>query len=73
MLAAIHFGIRAPGLFGIAASLFDDIRGVKPSLEMAAAEFSLGVFFIAGALPRLLEFHFVVRKLRGSDCGRGQR
>lgn len=31
---------------------------------MAAAEFSLGILFVAGALPGLFYFHFMVGKLR---------
>src|SRR5207245_8770907 len=35
---------------------------------MAAAEFSLGVLFIASTLPHLLDFYFVMGKLRRSLC-----
>ena len=56
MLAAINFRIRPPGLFGIAASLLEHIRGVEPALQMSAAEFALGVFLVTGTLPRLLDF-----------------
>ena len=72
MLAAIYFRIRSPGLLRVAAGLLDNIGCVEPALEMPAAELTLGVLFVAGALPWLLEFHSVVGKLRGSGYGRGQ-
>ena|SRR6266849_1873701 len=73
VLAAIHFRIRPPGLLGVAAGLLEHIRGVEPALEMSTAELALGILLVAGALPWLLEFHFVMRKLRGSGCGCGQK
>lgn len=72
MLTAINLGIAAPGFFYIAALLLQDVSGVKPALEVPAAELSLGVLLVAGALSRLLEFDLVMRKLRSSErrsCG----
>jgi hypothetical protein len=66
MFAAINFGIRPPGLFGVAASLLDHIFRVEPALQMSAAEFSLFVLLVAGALPRLLNLDLVMGKLRRS-------
>ena len=43
----------------------------KTALEMAAADFSLRIFFIAGALPGLLDFHFVIGELRKNMRDRG--
>src|ERR1700693_5960584 len=76
MFATIYFRIRPPGFFGVAARLLDHIRGVEPALQMSATELALGVFFVTGSLSRLLEFYFVMRKLRRGGCygfGRGQR
>jgi len=64
VLAAIDFGIAAPGFFRVAAGLFQHIGGVEPALQMAAARFAFFVFFVAGALPRLLDFDFMMRELR---------
>ena len=63
MLAAIDLGIWSPGSFRIAAGLLDDVSRVKPALQMATAEFSFFVFFVAGALSGLFDFHLVMRKL----------
>src|ERR1700730_6540150 len=64
MLAAIPFGLRAPGFFNVTAFALDRVRHVRPELQVAAAEFALLVFLVAGALPGLLDLHFMVRKLR---------
>ena len=37
---------------------------------MSAAEFALFIFLVAGALPGLLDLHFVMRELRRSLCRR---
>src|ERR1700693_948036 len=71
MLTAIHLRIRSPGLFRIATALFDHVSRVEPALEVPAAELALGVLLIAGTLFRLLDFHFVMWKLRGSSRGFG--
>ena len=71
MFAAIDFGIRSPGLLGIATGLLDHVRGVEPALQVSAAEFALGVFLVAGTLARLLDLHFVMRKLGRSSRGFG--
>src|SRR5947209_4237692 len=50
MFTAINFGVFAPRLLHVAAVLFFDIAGVKPALQVTAAELAFGVFFVAGAL-----------------------
>src|ERR1700730_1304049 len=64
VLATIDFGVGSPGLFRIAASLFENVRGIEPALQMPAAEFALLIVLVAGALPRLLDFDLMVGKLR---------
>src|ERR1700683_2351040 len=64
VLATIDLSIRAPGLFRVPASLFQDVGGIEPALQMAATEFSLLIFLVAGALPRLLDLDLVLGKLR---------
>ena len=71
MFAAIDFGIRSPGLLGIATGLLDDVSAVEPALQVSAAEFALGVFLVAGTLARLLDLHFVMGKLGRSSRGFG--
>src|SRR6266853_6097818 len=66
MLAPVDLGIRTPGFFRIAASLFDDILGIEPALQMPTTEFALLVFLVTRALPSLLDLHLVMRKLRRS-------
>src|ERR1700758_2351871 len=75
IFAAIYLGLRSPGFGNVAAFLLENVRHVVPALEMSAAEFSLRIFFVAGTLPRFLQFHFVIRKLRRSlwACGFGCR
>lgn len=68
ILAAIHFGMRSPGLLDIAALALDGVLRVRPKLQVTAAEFPFGVFLVAGALSRLLDLHFVVGKLRNVAC-----
>src|SRR5208283_1288809 len=46
--------------------LLDHIGRVEPALQVAAAKLSFFVFLVAGALPSLLDFHFVMGKLRRS-------
>src|SRR5882672_9183440 len=41
---------------------------VVPPLEMPGAKFSLGILFIAGALPRFTHFDFLFRR-RSLGCG----
>jgi len=72
MFAAIDFRITTPGLLYVTTRLFEDVGYIKPALQMSAALLSLGVFFIAGALPWLLNFYFVMRKL-GRSLGSGGR
>src|ERR1700691_1777791 len=66
MFAAVDFRVRSPGFLGIAAGALHHIGGIEPALQMSAAELALFVFFIAGALPFLLDFYFVMGKLSGS-------
>src|ERR1700758_751293 len=61
--AAIDLRIATPGFFDAAAFLLERIGGVEPALQMAAAELAFLVFFVAGALARLLDFDFMVGKL----------
>src|ERR1700758_5458008 len=69
--AAIDLRIATPRFFDAAALLLERIGGVKPALQMATAKLAFLVFFVAGALARLLDFDFMVRKLLQSmrDCG----
>src|ERR1700757_2572633 len=53
VFAAVNFGAGSPRFFGIAARLLEDVRGIEPALQMAAAELSLFVLLVAGALPGL--------------------
>src|ERR1022692_499091 len=63
VLAAVDLGIRPPGLFRVAAGLLDHILRVEPAFQMAAAEFALFVFLVAGALTGLLDLDLMVGKL----------
>src|SRR5437870_3074139 len=71
VLQPIDFCDRPPCLLGISTSLLKDIFRVIPALEMTAAELSFWIFFIAGALPWLFDFYFVMRELFGGDAGFG--
>ena len=66
MFAAVNLGVWAPGFFSIAAGLLDYVLAVEPALQMAAAKFTFFVFLVAGALSGLLDFDFMMRKLRRS-------
>ena len=66
MFAAIDFSIAPPSLLYITASLLQNIGRIEPAFEMPAAELTFFIFFIAGPLSRLLDFHLVVWKLRRS-------
>jgi len=66
MFAAVDLSVRSPGLCNVAAGLFNHVSPVRPAFQMAAAEFSLFVFFVAGALSRLLGLDFMMRELRRS-------
>lgn len=72
MLAAIHFGVRTPGFFRVAAGMLDYVLRVEPAFQVAAAEFAFFVFFVAGTLSGLLNFDFMMRKLRRSLRSRGR-
>jgi hypothetical protein len=64
VFAAIDFGLRSPGLLHISTIPLDRVGHVEPELQVAAAEFALGIFLVAGALPCFFDLHFVVGKLR---------
>src|ERR1051325_7509695 len=64
MLAAIHFGVRSPGFFGVAAGLLQHVSGIKPALQVPPAELPFLILFVAGALPGLLYFDLMMGKLR---------
>ncbi len=66
MLAAVDFGILAPGFFRVATGLLDHIRSVEPPLQMSTAELALLVLLVAGSLSRFLNLDLVMRKLRRS-------
>jgi len=72
--AAVYLGVWAPGFFRVTTGLLDYISGIKPTLQMAAAEFSLVIFFVTSALSRLLGFYLMMGKLLDhwgcrSSCG----
>src|SRR5580704_8879992 len=71
MFTAIHLSIFAPSLLHVAASLFQHVGGVKPALEMPAAELAFLVLLVASPLPRLLDFYLVIGELRRSLRARG--
>ena len=71
MLAAVHFGVGSPSLFGVATGLLNDIGGVEPTLQMATAEFAFFVFLVAGALSGLFDLDLMMGKLRRSLRSRG--
>ncbi len=77
MLAAVDFGIRSPGLFGIAARLLDYIFGVEPALQMPTAELAFLILLVAGALPSLFGLDRVMgklgRSLRARSCNFASR
>ena len=75
VLTPINFRLISPGLTHVAAGLFDDVVGVKPMFKMPAAELTLCVFLVAGALARLLILDLMIRQLRGrrNFCGVGCR
>lgn len=71
MLAAIDFRIAAPSLLHITTGLLQDIGSVKPAFEMTAAKLAFFVLLVASPLSRLLNFDFVLGKLRRSLRARG--
>lgn len=71
MFATIDFGIAAPGLLHIAASLLQDIGRVKPAFEMPTTKLAFLVLFIASPLSRLLGLDLVLGELWRSLCARG--
>src|SRR6266571_4746576 len=80
MLAAVDLRVRTESLLHITAFAFHNVFAVIPALQVAAAEFTFHVVFIAGALIRFLDFQFVVRQLwkvcaltrsRSSSCRQG--
>src|SRR5271166_6525364 len=65
MLTAVNFGVFSVALPHIAAAPFHDIDRVIPTLQVAAAKFSLGILLVAGTLKGFLILDFVVRQLGG--------
>ena len=63
MLAAVDFGVLAPGFFRVATGLLNHIRSVEPALQMSAAELAFLVLLVAGTLSRFLNLDLVMRKL----------
>jgi hypothetical protein len=63
MLAAVDFGVLAPGLFRVATGLLDHVRSVEPALQMSATELAFLVLLVAGTLSRFLDLDLVMRKL----------
>src|SRR5206468_6343877 len=62
-LTPVYLGIFSPSLLRIATRLPQHIGCVIPAFKMPAAKFALGIVFVAGALPRLLDLDFMVWKL----------
>jgi len=71
MFAAIDFRIAAPSLLHITAGLLQDIGSVEPAFEVTAAKLAFLVLLVASPLSRLLNFDFVLGKLRRSLRARG--
>ena len=55
MLAAVDFGVFAPGFLCVATGLLNHVRSVEPTLQMSAAELAFLVLLVAGALSRFLD------------------
>jgi len=70
-LAAVNLDVPTPGFLDAAALLLHRVGGIEPALQMAAAEFPLVVFLVAGSLARLLDLDLVVGKLLNSVRDRG--
>jgi len=64
VLATIDFGVRPHRLLDVPTFALDRVLCIGPELQVSAAELSLLIFFVAGALSRLLDFDFVLGKLR---------
>src|SRR5580765_638660 len=61
--ATIDFPVGSPGLLGTTAFLLEHVGAIKPALQVSAAELTLVISFVAGALTWLLDLDFVVGKL----------
>jgi hypothetical protein len=68
VLATVYFSVVPPCAGYITAFLLNHISGVKPALQMSAAELAFGVLLVTGALSQLFEFDFMIRKLLGFGC-----
>src|ERR1700738_457017 len=66
MLAAVDFGVFAPGFLCVATGLLNHVRSVEPTLQMSAAELAFLVLLVTGSLSRFLNLDLVMRKLRRS-------
>jgi hypothetical protein len=62
MFTAIHLGIAAPRLLHVTTRLLQYVGGIKPALEMPAAELAFLVLLVASPLPRLLGLYLVIRE-----------
>src|SRR5581483_22042 len=71
VLAAVDFRVAPVGFFHVTALLFQHVGSVKPALQVSAAELSLGVLFVTGALAWLLQLDLVVGKLGRLAVGLG--
>ena len=63
VLTPVYLGVFSPSLLRIATRLLQRIGCVIPAFKMSATKFALGIVFVAGALPRLLDLYFMVWKL----------
>jgi len=63
VLTPIYLGVFSPSLLRVATSLLQHISCVIPAFKMPATKFALGIVFVAGALPRLLDLDLVMWKL----------
>ena len=63
-LATINLSVGSPSFLGATALPLENVGGIKPAFQVAAAEFALVVCFVAGALTGLLDLDLVIGKLR---------
>jgi len=63
VLTSINLGVLSPNLLRVATSLLQHVSCVIPAFKMSATKFALGIVFVAGALPRLLDLDLMVWEL----------
>ena len=74
MFTAINFSVRSPLSRHVSATLLYNIVHVVPAFQVAAAQFSLGILFVAGTLSLFFDLYLVIGKLRHRyHIARGQR